>query len=63
MEAKRYGFGMFDPHNDQHRVDTLKDLRIPYRNADALTIGKERTQLDQATTAVLRAQSGVPSLP
>ncbi len=43
---------MFDPHNDLHRVDTLEVLRTHYRNAHAGTIGKERPQLDEATTAV-----------
>ena len=43
---------MFDPHNDLHRVDTLDVLRTHYRNAHAGTLGKERPQLDAATTAV-----------
>ena len=43
---------MFDPHNDQHRVDTLDLLRTHYRHAHAGTIGKERPQLDDATAAV-----------
>jgi PPOX class probable FMN-dependent enzyme len=43
---------MFDPHNDQHRVDTLEVLRTHYRNAHPGTIGKERAQLDTATAAV-----------
>lgn len=43
---------MFDPHNDQHRVDTLELLRTHYRNAHEGTLGKERPQLDEATAAV-----------
>lgn len=43
---------MFDPHNDQHRVDSLEVLRTHYRNAHPGTLGKERPQLDQATAAV-----------
>ena len=43
---------MFDPHNDQHRIDTLDVLRTHYRNAHPGTIGKERSQLDAATAAV-----------
>ncbi len=43
---------MFDPHNDQHRVDTLEVLRTHYRNAHPGTIGKERPQLDEASAAV-----------
>ena len=43
---------MFDPHNDQHRVDTLDVLRTHYRNAHQDTLGKERPQLDGATAAV-----------
>jgi len=43
---------MFDPHSDQHRVDTLEMLRTQYRAAHPGTIGKERPQLDQATAAV-----------
>ena len=43
---------MFDPHNDQHRIDTLDVLRTHYRNAHPGTVGKERPQLDAATAAV-----------
>jgi len=43
---------MFDPHSDQHRVETLEVLRTHYRNAHPLTLGKERAQLDEATAAV-----------
>lgn len=43
---------MFDPHNDQHRVDSLEVLRTHYRDAHPGTLGKERPQLDQATFAV-----------
>ena len=43
---------MFDPHHDDHRVDTLQVLRTHYRNAHPGTIGKERAQLDEATAMV-----------
>lgn len=43
---------MFDPHNDLHRVETLEVLRTHYRHPRPLTSGKERPQLDEATTAV-----------
>ncbi len=43
---------MFDPHNDLHRVENLEVLRTHYRHARPLTAGKERSRLDDATTAV-----------
>ena len=43
---------MFDPHHDDHRIDSLDRLRTFYRHARETTRNKERPALDDASAAV-----------